>query len=72
MTQPLSISAEEVSYVTNGNLEGFWYSRLQKRDPVARIGYALWVSDTEKLKAATRPSGITRDLPTGSSWPDLP
>ncbi|WP_282178299.1 hypothetical protein [Vibrio nereis] len=25
-------------------------SRLDKRDPVARIGYALWVSDTKKLK----------------------
>lgn len=41
MTQPLSISPQEESYVANENLEGFWCSRLKKRDPVARIGYAL-------------------------------
>ncbi|WP_244212541.1 hypothetical protein [Shewanella livingstonensis] len=34
----------------NGNLEAFWRSRLSKKAPVARIGYALWVTDTTKLK----------------------
>lgn len=32
------------------DLEGFWRSRLDKRDPVARIGYSLWVSDVDVLK----------------------
>ncbi|MGI2177990.1 hypothetical protein [Shewanella frigidimarina] len=46
----LAITAQERTNVLNGNLEAFWISRLSKKDPVARIGYALWVTDTAKLK----------------------
>jgi hypothetical protein len=46
----LAITAQERTNVLNGNLEAFWRSRLSKKDPVARIGYALWVTDTAKLK----------------------
>ncbi|MCK7543685.1 hypothetical protein MLC59_05830 [Marinobacter bryozoorum] len=52
MPTNLAISSEEEGYLANANLEAFWFSRLGKQDPVARIGYALWVSDVEKLKAA--------------------
>lgn len=52
MPTTLAISSEEEGYLANANLEAFWFSRLGKQDPVARIGYALWVSDVEKLKAA--------------------
>jgi len=54
MPQSLAVTADEEGFLANGNLEAFWFSRLKKRDPVARIGYALWVSDTDKLKAAIR------------------
>jgi len=47
-----AISPEEQRYQASGNLEAFWKSRLDKKDPVARIGYALWVSNTDKLKHA--------------------
>ena len=47
-----AISPEEKRYQASGNLEAFWKSRLDKKDPVARIGYALWVSNTDKLKHA--------------------
>ena len=47
----LNITPLEKSLQITGNLEAFWKSRLDKKDPVARIGYALWVSDTNKLKA---------------------
>jgi len=46
----LAISHQEKTFHAVGNLEAFWKSRLDKKDPVARIGYALWVSDTQKLK----------------------
>lgn len=46
----LNITPQEKSFHARGNLEAFWKSRLDKKDPVARIGYALWVSDTKKLK----------------------
>lgn len=46
----INITPLEQSYQVEGNLEAFWKSRLDKKDPVARIGYALWVSDTKKLK----------------------
>lgn len=48
--KPLNISTEERHLLMAGDLEAFWKSRLDKKDPVARIGYALWVSDTDKLK----------------------
>lgn len=38
----LSITPLERSYLSNQDLEKFWFSRLQKKDPIARIGYALW------------------------------
>ena len=31
-------------------LERFWYNRMLKKDPVARIGLALWCHDSDKLK----------------------
>lgn len=31
-------------------LEQFWYNRMLKKDPVARIGLALWCRDSDKLK----------------------
>jgi len=46
----LNITPQEKSLQITGNLEAFWKSRLDKKDPVARIGYALWVSNTDKLK----------------------
>jgi hypothetical protein len=54
----LAISPQEKAFHASGNLEAFWKSRLDKKDPVARIGYALWVSDTQKLK---------REIMTGDS-----
>ncbi|MCK8094689.1 hypothetical protein [Pseudoalteromonas sp. 1CM17D] len=49
-TPNLSITPQERALFLAEDLEGFWLSRLRKMDPVARIGYALWVSNTEKLK----------------------
>ncbi|MCE9685710.1 hypothetical protein LZP73_05700 [Shewanella sp. AS16] len=46
----LAITPQERAYQISGNLEAFWKSRLDKKDPVARIGYALWVTDVEKLR----------------------
>lgn len=46
----LNITPQEKALQVTGKLEAFWKSRLDKKDPVARIGYALWVSDTKKLK----------------------
>jgi hypothetical protein len=48
--QSLNITPQENSFQITGNLEAFWKSRLDKKDPVARIGYALWISNTDKLK----------------------
>ncbi len=48
----LAVSPQERAYLAQQDLEAFWYSRLQKKDPVSRIGYALWVRDVEKLKTA--------------------
>ena len=31
-------------------LKRFWYNRVLKQDPVARIGFSLWCMDTDKLK----------------------
>ncbi|MGI2171970.1 hypothetical protein ACROAE_17575 [Shewanella sp. MF05960] len=71
----LAITAQERTNVLNGNLEAFWRSRLSKKDPVARIGYALWVTDTTKLKHVIQSGdtnfwniGITKGLLTGSLW----
>jgi hypothetical protein len=52
MEHSLRISPQEDIALAQKNLEKFWYSRLQKKDPVARIGYAIWVSDPEKLRTA--------------------
>ena len=52
MASPYAISDSERLALAHGKLEEFWFSRLNKKDPVARIGYALWVSDTKKLKLA--------------------
>ncbi|AEG12871.1 hypothetical protein ACRN9V_11840 [Shewanella baltica] len=49
-TSDFSITPQERTFVLNGDLEAFWKSRLNKKDPVARIGFALWVTDTVKLK----------------------
>ncbi|WP_347332915.1 hypothetical protein [Marinimicrobium locisalis] len=46
----LSIAPTEDQFLAAKDLEGFWYSRLQKGDPVARIGYGLWVSSGQKFK----------------------
>ena len=46
----LNITLQEKALQVTGKLEAFWKSRLDKKDPVARIGYALWISDTKKLK----------------------
>lgn len=50
----LSITPQERAFFLAEDLENFWLSRLRKRDPVARIGYALWVSDVENLKKEIR------------------
>lgn len=50
----LSITPQERALFLAENLEGFWLSRLRKGDPVARIGYALWVADVENLKREIR------------------
>lgn len=52
MERSLQISPNEDISLAQKDLEKFWYSRLQKKDPVARIGYAIWVSDPEKLRVA--------------------
>lgn len=52
MTNSLAISPQERAYLAQEDLERFWYSRLQKKDPVARIGYAIWVKDVDDLKHA--------------------
>ncbi|WP_425641972.1 hypothetical protein ACPUEK_00985 [Marinomonas gallaica] len=48
----LSITAQERSYLANQDLDKFWYSRQQKKDPIARIGYALWCKSADDLKRA--------------------
>ena len=58
MGKSLEILPQERGFQANGNLEAFWKSRLDKKDPVARIGYALWGSDTEKLKLEIRKGGV--------------
>lgn len=35
-------------------LARFWLSRLEKEDPIARIGYALWSKDSNALARAIR------------------
>jgi len=52
MERSLQISHNEDISLAQKDLEKFWYSRLQKKDPVVRIGYAIWVSDPEKLRVA--------------------
>jgi hypothetical protein len=47
-----SISTSEQTALSTKNLERFWYSRLQKKDPIARIGYALWCKSADDLKRA--------------------
>lgn len=46
----LAITPIEQGYLSAHNLERFWYSRLQKKDPIARIGYALWCKSANDLK----------------------
>ncbi|WP_417507371.1 hypothetical protein [Marinomonas gallaica] len=46
----LSISPQERMYLVNEDLKNFWYSRIQKKDPIARIGYSLWCGSVENLK----------------------
>lgn len=46
----LAITPAEQSYLAKKDLERFWYSRLQKNDPIARIGYALWCKKADDLK----------------------
>lgn len=46
----LSITPQERMYLDNEDLKNFWYSRLQKKDPIARIGYALWCGPIDNLK----------------------
>lgn len=46
----LSITPQERIYLVTEDLKNFWYSRLQKQDPIARIGYALWCGSIENLK----------------------
>jgi hypothetical protein len=48
----LSITPAEQAYLSAHNLERFWYSRLQKKDPISRIGYALWCKSPNDLKRA--------------------
>jgi hypothetical protein len=48
----LAISKTEQNYLVKKDLENFWYSRLQKKDPIARIGYALWCKKADDLKRA--------------------
>ncbi|WP_211224565.1 hypothetical protein [Marinimicrobium agarilyticum] len=50
MPANLSISQQARNALAERDLERFWELRMEKRDPVARIGYALWVSSAEKLK----------------------
>lgn len=46
----LAISSLETAYLAQHNLEKFWLSRLRKRDPIARIGYALWCKSADDFK----------------------
>ncbi len=46
----LAITTPERNFLTNKNLEQFWLSRLKKKDPIARIGYALWCKSANDLK----------------------
>lgn len=46
----LSISPAERRFLAEKDLNQFWLSRLKKRDPVARIGYALWSRNATDLR----------------------
>ena len=56
-SNPYAISEEEDNYLNKGDLEKFWYSRLQKKAPIARIGYALWCKKLDNLKKAVETGG---------------
>lgn len=47
----LSISLQEQASLARKDLASFWFSPLKKKDPVARIGYALWCKDAEALRS---------------------
>jgi hypothetical protein len=46
----MSITPQELLYLNSGELAKFWLSRLNKKDPIARIGYALWSPTVDDLK----------------------
>lgn len=46
----LSITPQERLNLSNGELSKFWLSQVHKKDPIARIGYALWSPSAEDLK----------------------
>lgn len=46
----LSITPTEKLFIANKQLDKFWLSRLRKKDPIARIGYALWCPSINDLK----------------------
>ncbi len=48
-----SITAQEEAYLNRRELDKFWLSRLKKKDPIARIGYALWCKSADDLKRET-------------------
>ncbi len=46
----LSITPQELLHLNSGELSKFWLSRVNKKDPIARIGYTLWSPTAEDLK----------------------
>lgn len=55
--EDLSISTQERLYVEDGALDKFWYSRMKKRDPIARIGYSLWAKEFKDVEKALAEMG---------------
>lgn len=53
--QDLRVTADERASLVKGDLESFWSARVD-RDPVARVGMALWATP-EQLKAAIASTG---------------
>ena len=48
----LAITEEERALLREEDLRGFWRSRLDKLDPIARIGFGLWSHSAEEFRAA--------------------
>lgn len=46
----LAITDAEWSHIENGDVRAFWLSRLDRLDPIARIGFGLWSSSAREFR----------------------